>query len=466
MLITFGLHVSRGEAYAQGDKAAVIEKGRQVAVAADCSACHTSGIDGQPYAGGYSIMSPIGAIFSTNITPSKTAGIGDYSEQQFARAVREGVRSDGAHLYPAMPYTAYVGMTDEDLHALYMYFMEEVKPVDDVGRRTALPFPFNIRLSMMFWNLLFLDKNRFKPDPAQSREWNRGKYLADVLAHCGTCHTPRNALMAEDSRRTYGGASLGNWFAPNITSDPVSGIGAWSDDELVQYLATGRVHGKAQAGGGMAEAVTMSLQYLPADDLKAIVTYLRSVPPQEDEAQEKPGFEFGAPAPFEEHLRGASPSDSPSHPQSGEALYSAYCASCHQVNGAGTPDQRYPSLFHNTATGRNNPDNLVTAILVGVQREIGGKQVFMPRFDEESYVQSLSDEQVATISNYVLQQFGNPAIAVSAERVAQLRAGGTPSPLVALARFSVPACVVVGLLALVAIGIWQIRRRQRLRSAA
>lgn len=170
--------------------AGLIARGKYLATAADCSACHTNGKAGAPFAGGYAIHSPMGEIFSTNITPSKQYGIGNYTEEQFARAVREGVRADGDHLYPAMPYPSYSQLTDEDIKALYAYFMEAVQPVDAPAPDTKLPFPFSVRASMIGWNLLFRNNERFVPDATKTAEWNRGKYLVDGLAHCGDCHTP------------------------------------------------------------------------------------------------------------------------------------------------------------------------------------------------------------------------------------------------------------------------------------
>jgi mono/diheme cytochrome c family protein len=211
----------------------------------------------------------------------------------------------------------------------------------------------------------------------------------------------------------------------------------------------------------MAEAVTMSLQHLPKEDLHAIVSYLRTIKPQPDPVQDRPAFSYGEEAHDEDAVRGAAPSNSQTLVQDGKVLYSGYCASCHQSSGSGTPDQGYPSLFHNTATGRANADNLVTAILVGVQRESGEGEVFMPRFDGESYVQSLTDEQIAAISNYVLKTFGNGKVSVTVDHVKVLRAGGTPSPIIAYAGLAMPALVAAGLIVLVmCVGlIGRLRRR-------
>ncbi|AFQ50224.1 cytochrome C [Burkholderia sp. A9] len=439
--------------------AALIEKGHQLAVAADCMACHTAVGSGEPFAGGYGIASPMGTIYSSNITPSKTAGIGDYTEAQFGKALREGIRADGQHLYPAMPYTSYSGLTDADVHALYAYFMQGVKPVDKRAPVTDLPFPFGIRTSMSVWNMMFLKDTRFVPDPAHDAEWNHGAYLSNVLAHCSACHTPRNFLMAEDFSRNLGGAQLGSWYAPNITSDPVSGIGAWTDAELVSYLKTGRAPGKNQAAGPMAEAVQNSLQYLPDADLKAIVTYLRSTKPIRDAAEQKPAFSHGTAVSAEETLRGTSALNSNGTLTSGEALFSGYCASCHRVDGSGSPSQAYPSLSSNTATGARNPSNLISAILYGVDREAGGEHVLMPSFGEGSYVQSLKDDQIAAIANYVLTQYGNADAKVTADDVAVARRGG-PQPLLARMQPLMLPGIVIGVLVVVLLIVFGLSRRR------
>ena len=438
-----------------------LERGRYLAIAADCMACHTAA-GGKPYAGGYAIDSPLGTIYATNITPSKKGGIGHYSEADFARALRDGVRADGSHLYPAMPYTSYAMLTDADVGDLYDYFMQAVQPVDEPARQTALPFPFNVRLSMLGWNTLFLDNKRFVPDPAKSAQINRGAYLAEGLAHCSACHTPRNALMAEIGSQTLAGASLGSWHAPNITSDKVSGIGAWTDAEIAAYLKTGHVEGKGQAAGGMAEAIQNSLQFLRDDDVAAIVAYLRTVPAVRVPGQTKAAFSYGSAASEEAALRGMASSTEHHSLNSGAVLFSGYCASCHSASGAGSTGQAYPALFHNTATGGNTPANLVSAMLFGVERKIEGEEheAFMPRFDQRSYVQPLTDEQIAAIANYVLKQYGNPDVSVTPAYVAQARSGGEKPVLARAQPFMLPGGIV-GILLLIALLVWLRRRRQR-----
>lgn len=439
-----------------------LERGRYLAIAADCMACHTAA-SGKPYAGGYAIDSPLGTIYATNITPSKKGGIGHYTEADFARALRQGVRADGSHLYPAMPYTSYALLSDADVGDLYHYFMHAVKPVDEPARQTRLPFPFNVRLSMMGWNALFLDDKRFVPDAGKSAQINRGAYLAEGLAHCSACHTPRNMLMAEVGSQKLAGANLGSWHAPNITSDAISGIGGWSDAELAAYLKTGHVEGKGQAAGGMAEAIQNSLQFLRDDDVAAIVAYLRTVPPVRASGQQKTAYSYGSAVSEEAGLRGMASATEHDSLNSGKVLFSGYCASCHSASGAGSTGQAYPALFNNTATGAATPANLVSAILFGVERKIGkeGQEVeaFMPRFDQRSYVQALTDEQIASIANYVLKQYGNPAVSVTPAYVAQARSGGETPLLARLPHFIVPVGIAA-LLALIALLVWRRTRRQ------
>jgi mono/diheme cytochrome c family protein len=461
-IIGFSIAVGTTNAVAQSDDMkALIEQGKMVATGADCMACHTVPRKGKPFAGGYPIVSPLGTIYSTNITPSKSAGIGDYSEEEFREAVRKGIRKDGGHLYPAMPYDAYAEMTDQDVHALYLYFMNGVEAVNDKpADQTALPFPFNTRLSMVFWNLLYAQKTPFTPDAAKSDELNRGAYLAGALGHCASCHTPRGPLMGEDTSSFLAGGAVGPWFAPNITSDPISGIGAWSNDELVQYFRTGHVEGKSQAAGGMAEAVQNSLQHMPESDLKALAAYIKSVPPIRGPEDMQPAHTFGAPDGDEAKVRGTFAFNSHDSLKTGAELYSGYCASCHQPNGAGSENQSYPSLFHNTATGSTETANLVSTILYGVERETGGHEVLMPGFGTESYVDALNDQQVVDISNYVLARFGNPQARVTLNDVTTARSGG-PVPLLAKAQpFILPIMIVGGVLALLIVSAVSILRRR------
>ena len=461
-MLWVGLTACAGLAQAQaaGTDTLLVEKGRLLAVAGDCVACHTAPKGGAPFAGGYRIESPLGAIVASNITPSRSAGIGDYTLDEFARSLRQGIRKDGAHLYPAMPYTAYTQLSDDDTAALYAYFMHGVAPVDTPAPQTELPFPFNLRISMAVWNALFLKDERFAPDASKTAEWNRGGYLAGALAHCSTCHTPRNALMAEQGDKAHlSGGSLGAWYAPNITSDANAGIGAWSKAELVQYLRTGRVAGKAQAAGPMAEAIEHSLQHLPEADLKAIAVYLKQVPGVAS-AEAKPRFAYGQASKSEIDQRGLKDGVDP-----GWRVFSGSCAHCHQENGTGTANGEYPSLFHNTATGADRPDNLVATILFGVDRTVGGKAHFMPAFgDAASFTDRLSDQEIADVSNYVLGQYGNPAVKVSIGDVQTLRSGGKPPLIAQLRPLIVPGIVVLVVLLVLIVALRSRSRRRVLRA--
>lgn len=421
---------------------ALIDKGHYLATAADCVACHTAP-GGKDYAGGYAIQSPLGTIWSTNITPSKTAGIGSYTLEDFARAVRDGVAKDGSHLYPAMPYTSYAKITDADIAALYAYFMHGVAAVDTPSPKTELAFPFSMRASMAGWNLMFLDKTRFAEDAARSPEANRGAYLAEALAHCSTCHTPRNTLMAEDMSKSLAGGSLGNWYAPNITPDKIAGIGSWSDDEIRTYLKTGHVAGKAQAAGPMAEAIEHSLQHLTDADLDAIVAYLRGVKPI-GSAETTSRFDHVPVSAAEADLRGLPGQEAN---ENGFHIFSGTCGACHHVNGQGSA--AYPALFGNSVTGADRPDNLIATILYGVDRDADGVHAFMPAFGPGAYpTERLSDQDIADVATYVFANYGNNALKVTPQDVALLREGG-PEPEIAKLGRMAPA--LIGLAVLVAV---------------
>lgn len=441
--------------------AAVIERGRYLATAADCGACHTAP-EGKPFAGGLAIDTPLGTIYSTNITPSQDFGIGRYTEEEFSRALRRGVRRDGAELYPAMPYTSYAKFTEDDAHALYTYFTQAVTPVDQSTPQTELPFPLNVRLSMMGWNLLFLDTAAFVPDSRQSAEWNRGAYLVQGAAHCSTCHSPRGFLMQEETSRALSGAQVGSWYAPNITSDPISGIGSWSKDDLAAYLRTGHLSRKAQAAGSMGEAVTKSFQYLTAPDIDAIATYVKSVPAVREPGDGASRFTAGKAFSQLATLRGRDSISSDSANATGAELFQGNCASCHSAEGQGSKDGYYPSLFQNSATGAKNPTNLIAAILYGVDRTIAGRQAFMPGFGgHPTDANPLSNRDIAMLGNYVLTHYGAADTTITEQQVAEVRQGGPASPLPALARGGVVAGIVVVLLG-IAFAIFKRRRTSSL----
>jgi mono/diheme cytochrome c family protein len=338
---------------------------------------------------------------------------------------------------------------------MYAYFMHGVAPVDTRGPKTSLPFPFNIRLAMAGWNLLFLDDKAYKPIPDKGDLWNRGAYLVRGLAHCAACHTPRNTLMAEDDSQLLGGAYIGPWYAPNITSDPNSGIDGWSENEIIEYLATGHT-AKAQASGPMMEAIDFSLRHLTQDDLKAIAAYLKTVPAIHDAADAKPVYDWGSASDKLAAVRG-QPWPANHDQMTGPQLYDAHCASCHQARAQGSFDGGLPALFHNTATGRTQTNNLVLTILDGVHLPAQGNGVIMPGFRNV-----MSDTQMATLSNYLIKAYGNPAGKVTVEQVAALRNGAPVGPdsgarLLLAARIGM---AIVGLIVLLILyAIFRPRRR-------
>jgi len=288
------------------------------------------------------------------------------------------------------------------------------------------------------------------PDASKSPEWNRGAYLARGLAHCSTCHTPRNMLMAEQASRALGGGNVGSWYAPNITSDPNSGIGGWSEQELADYMQLGST-AKSQAAGPMAEAIDHSLRHLSADDLRAMATYLKTVPPLHAAADTRPAYAWGTAADDLNSIRGVALPKDPDQ-MTGPQLYDAHCATCHQARGQGSFDGGLPPLFHNTTTGRSNTDNLVMVMLEGVQRQADSVEVRMPGFSK-----NLSDRQIAILGTYLLQRYGNPKAEVSVTQVRDLRVGGASSPLVHAGSMGIAAGVIL----LFGLGIAFLRRRRR-----
>jgi len=435
------------------DPATPAERGHYLALAGDCAACH-SAPGGKPMAGGLAISTPIGAIVSSNITPSKTHGIGNYTFEQFSDALRKGVRADGARLYPAMPYTAYAKVSDDDVKALYAYFMGEVAAVDTAPPATDLPFPFDIRLSMAAWNLLFLDDKPFVPDAARSAQWNRGAYLVQGLAHCGTCHTPRNLLMAEKSTQALAGADIAPWQAPNITSDAFSGVGGWSEQELTGYFQHGEAKGKAQAAGPMAEAIDDSLSHLTDADRQAIAAYLLGAPARRDPNDTRAAYAWGEPGGDVDSVRGV-PWPTDRDQLTGPQLYDAHCATCHGASGQGSFEGGLPSLFHNSALGRMDTSNLVMVILDGVHRGGDGGGVQMPAFANQ-----LSDTQLATLGNWLLQHYGRPQAVISVAQVARSRTAATSASLIWMARAGLGAVVLLLMIA-IAVGARHLRRRRQ-----
>lgn len=413
----------------------LVSRGEYLARAGDCTACHTAA-GGAEYAGGYKFNMPMGTIVAPNITSSVQYGIGNWSEADFAKAVRQGVRPDGSHLYPAMPYTSYATVTDEDMQALYAFF-KTVPAVDKApADKNDLKFPFNLPGLMGIWNALFASDAPFKADPALTAEQNRGKYLAEGLAHCSTCHSPRNQMMAEDTHQLLAGNHVDGWLAPNITSDAVSGIGGWSQQELTEYLKTGHVEGKAQAGGPMADAIEHSFSHLSDSDLASIAAWLKTVPAIRTPGQTQPSW-AAAPASkvdWTSYQTGGGKNNSPAYRDSsttdGAVLFDSSCAACHQSSGQGSDDHYFPSLTHNSAVGAADPSNLVMAIVDGIHRKTPEGEAVMPAFSSETQAihSWLNNDQIAAVTNYVTEKFGHGNAGLTGADVEKIRNGNSNVP--------------------------------------
>ena len=379
------------------EDAAAVARGKYIAIAGDCVACHTAPESKDAFAGGYSISTPFGGIVASNITPDTETGIGSWTERDFYRAVRHGKGKDGENLYPAMPYNAYVKTSDKDMHDLWMY-MRSVKPVNYHAPETHLGFPYNIRLAMMGWNLLFFKNSGYEPDTSKSAEWNRGAYLVEGLEHCSACHTPKN-LLGGDTGAYLQGSNLAEWHAPDITPNRYTGVGSWSEQQLVDYLKTGSNH-VAVASGPMAEAVTNSTQHLTEADLRAIAVYLKS----------QPDSGTKAPQPLA--------ADS-AQMKMGANVYSANCSACHNSDGKGIP-QLAAGLANNPGLMADDASSIITTILQGGRGAVTQSNPTSGAMP--SFAWKLSDEQVAAAATYLRNSWGNAAPAVTADDVAKNRA--------------------------------------------
>jgi len=386
-------------------KADLVKRGEYLAHAADCVACHTAQ-GGQPYAGGFAFNLPgMGTIYSTNITPDKKTGIGNYTDQQFLDALHKGMRADGQHLYPAMSYTSYTYMTDADALAIKAYLFS-LPPVHAPARADNLTWPFNHRGLMAVWNAFYNADSRFKPHPSESAEWNRGAYLAEALGHCGECHTPRNPAFAMNNRHKFAGALTAGWRAYDISSDAKSGLGTWSDKDLATYLSTGHADGHGGAAGPMGEAADDSLTYLTPGDIRALVVYLRSVPPQDTDLPRA----VTVPAP-DSHRQGVTADLDPR----GEKIFAGACASCHDWTGV-SPLSKYATLTGARAVNDPSATNVAQTIINGVNRKTAQGVIFMPAFGE-----AYSDAEIAAVANYVTARFGAQGAHLSEKDVASLR---------------------------------------------
>ncbi len=359
---------------------ALEDQGRYLATAAGCLACHSE--PGQPpYAGGAALTTQFGKLYGPNITPALDTGIGKWTEADFEHALRDGVAKGGELLYPAMPYAHYTRISDADVHALWAYF-RSVVPVERKSTQNALRFPWSLRSGLVLWQGAFFKTGRYQPIAAKGDTWNRGAYLVEALGHCGECHTPRNLAQAPDDKRHLTGARVEGWYAPDISSDALSKLAGQSVDDVARLLKTGMAAGNSKTFGPMADVVHESLGQLTDADLHAMAVYLKDQP-----APAKPQQAARAvPVPAERLA-------------AGQQLYALHCASCHQADGKGIR-QTAPALAGNSGVTAAQPHNVVTAVLEGFDRE--GNWSPMPAF-----AASLSDTEIADISNYVRNAWGN-----------------------------------------------------------
>jgi mono/diheme cytochrome c family protein len=390
-------------------------KGEYLARAGDCVSCH-SVKGGKAFAGGLPMGTPMGVIYTTNVTPDPETGIGNYSLEDFDRALRSGVAKDGHHLYPAMPYPSYAKMTDDDLKTLYAFFMKDVPAVRQPNRPNEIPWYLSPRWPLAIWNAVFAPKTGFAGRQDRDAQWNRGAYLIEGLGHCGACHTPRGWAIEEkaldDSNAAYlQGAELDAWSAPNLRSDKRTGLGGWSVEDINAFLKSGH-NDKGVAFGSMLDVVNNSTPYLIDDDTKAMAVFLKSLAATADQSQ------FAYDDKTVKSLQGGEAQ------QAGAATYLGSCAACHGADGKGQAPFM-PPLAGNPAVLDPIASSLVNLVLNGAEPLVvkGVPDAYrMPQFRVQ-----LNDEQIAEVLSFVRGSWGNDAGPVSTDQVKKLRSATDPS---------------------------------------
>jgi mono/diheme cytochrome c family protein len=395
---------------------AAIRRGAELAAIGNCTGCHTAR-DGKPYAGGVALATPFGTIYSTNVTPDLQTGIGAWSPAAFVRAMREGVARDGRRLYPAFPYDHFTKVTEPDLEALYAYLMTR-DPVLGENRHNALRFPFNFRPLLAIWNALYLDTTPWRPDPAQSAQWNRGAYLVQSLGHCSSCHTPRNALGAEDRHDRLGGGDAEGWYSPALSDKSPSPL-PWSVEQLTTYLRNGVAADHAVAGGPM-QGVVHELSRVNEEDVQAMAVYLLSTLgpstiERDARAQESQRRARQGPLAAQPLAPSATPDDA-AQMALGASVYQGACASCHDM-GRKTSSSGALQLPLAVAVHDPDPRSLIRIIRDGIQPADGEPGRWMP-----GYGDALTDEQIAALVAYLRRAATHePAWTDVARRVQEAR---------------------------------------------
>lgn len=377
---------------------ALVRKGANLALIGDCRTCHTAP-GRRVFAGGLAMPTPFGTIYSTNITPDPETGIGNWPEAAFKRAMREGVDREGRHLYPAFPYDHFTLTTDEDIGALYAFFMSR-EPVKAKAPANELPFPINVRLVLAGWKLLFLRERRLQPDATRDATWNRGRYLVEGLGHCGACHSPRNLMGAEETSRAYQGGEAEGWHAHALGMASQAPI-PWTAEALEQYLAEGFHPQHGVARGPMAPVVE-NLAAVPREEIAAMARYLASLAPDRAEQARSLGqMREAATPPVASQSAGVQTVPPAATSEPGSRLYAASCASCHEAGRP--PPLGAVNLSLSTAIAGESPENLVNLILAGIPAANGAAGPVMPGF-----AALLSDRQIADLVGHLRRLAGKP----------------------------------------------------------
>jgi mono/diheme cytochrome c family protein len=371
------------------------EDGKYLTILGDCAGCHTDK-DGQRYAGGRALISPLGTFYTSNITPDLETGIGNWTADDFWSALHDGRSRHLGHLYPAMPYPHYTLYSRADGDAMFAY-LQSLPAVSNVPPKNDVRFPLNMRFLMLVWNALYLDKGGYAADPAKSTRWNRGAYLVKGPGHCGDCHTPKNFLNANRESLALSGNLVENWWAADLTTDDREGLGGWSAADIVEYLKTGR-NRHLMAAGSMADVVAASTSQMRGDDLAAIAEYLKDLPavigPQ------------------------AVPEPSPSAMKVGRAQFRKHCQDCHNYDGTGVP-RRYPTLAGAPTVQARDATTIVRIVLEGME-----PPKISARPDDEpmpAYAEKMTDGEIADVATYMRNAWGNRAPGVSEQQVRDLR---------------------------------------------
>ena len=373
----------------------MVARGKYLVTMGDCVACHTAA-GGKDYAGNYALNTPIGVIFTPNLTPDKETGLGNWSYDDFEKAFRHGVSKTDGYLYPAFPFGWYTKVSDDDTKAIWAY-LQSLPAVNETRKANTVPFPFNVRTALITWRTAFFTEGRFEPDPNASAEVNRGAYLVGGLGHCGMCHNENKLVGNSSFAGRFGGGVIDGWYAPNITPDGHQGIGAWSDDEVVTYLKTGTAPGSRPgvAAGPMRQTIDESLSKVKDEDLKAMVAYLRSVPAKQTyKAKDLVAF------------------DKPDAP--GASTYLTYCSSCHQPDGKGI-EGAVPALAGNTSVQAEGPETILRVIYGG----LGAQSGYAPMV---AIGQQMTDVEVRNVTDYVRNSWGNKAPVMRGDAASDARA--------------------------------------------